>query len=106
MRVKLFDNTTGLETGDFFVPPSDRDNFDVSSHDTETSTAIQSSEEVTEVLVNGDKYVLDLSNRPSFDVQTQYAQITGYEAKSGGGYQATWVVETIPTSEPAPEEPA
>lgn len=102
MRIKLFDNTTGLETGDFFVPLPDRNSFNVSSHNTENSTAIESNEDNMEILVDDNKHVLDLSNEPTV-TETQYTRITGYEAKSDGGYQATWSVETIPTPEPAPE---
>ena len=102
MRIKLFDNTTGLERGDFFVAWQDQADFDLSTHQTASITAVESNEDNPEVLVDGNRYVLDLSNRPEV-AETERANLTGYEAKSGGGYQATWSVETIPTSEPAPE---
>jgi len=102
MRIKIFDNTSHLERGDFIVAIQDRDTFDITQHQGSNSTAVESDESNMEILVDGDRYVLDLSNKPTV-TETQYAQISGYEAKSGGGYQATWSVETIPTSEPAPE---
>jgi len=102
MRIKLFHNTTGLERGDFIVAVQDQVNFDLSAHQTESVTAVESNEDNLEVLIDGNRYVLDLSNEPTV-TETQYAKITGYEAKSGGGYQATWAVETLPTPDPEPE---
>ena len=105
MKIKIFNNATGLQQGEMHIPASEQSTFDISSHATASVTLVETEENNYEILVDGDRYVLDLSNEPTV-TETQYAQITGYEAKSGGGYQATWVVETIPTPDPAPEEPA
>lgn len=105
MRVKIFDNTTCLEMGDFMVSFQDQDNFDISQHNGCNSTAVQSDEDNFEVLVDGNRYVLDLSNEPTV-AEGQIAQLKGCEAKSDGGYQAIWSVEAIPVSDPAPEEAA
>lgn len=102
MRIKIFDNTSGLQRGDFFVAWQDQADFDISQHQNENTTAVESNEDNIEILVSGDRYVLDVSNQPE-NTATQYSYISGYEAKSGGGYQATWTVETIPTPDPAPE---
>lgn len=98
MLIKLFDNTTGLERGDVIIPPSDAEGFDVSSLDNETTTAVQSNESLFEVLVNGTLFVLDLSNPPEVP-EGKYLHVSGYESKSGGGYQATWVLYDIPVSD-------
>ena len=102
MKVKFFNNTTGMEQGDFIVPPSNVSGFDVSTHHGANSTAMVSDESNLEVLVDGAKYVLDVSNEPS-ETETQYAELTGYEAKTGGGYQGTWQMVTKPEEPSDPE---
>ena len=102
MRVKVFNNTTGLEQGDFIVPPSNVSGFDVSAHHSANTTAMASDEDSLEVLVDGAKYVLDVSNEPA-ETETQYAELTGYAAKTGGGYKGTWQMVTKPEEPSDPE---
>jgi len=97
MKVKIFNNTTGLEQGEFVILAGDVDNFDASEHSGSNSTAVVSSEDAYEVLIDGTTYVLDLSNIPTVPEGSD-ARLTGYEAKDGGGYQGTWETVVLPTS--------
>lgn len=101
MNLKLFDNNTGLERGSFTIIEHQIGGFNIADHHTENCTCIESSEPTTEVLVDGSRYVLDCSNEPTI-TESQIASITGYQTKSGGGYEAVWTVETKGQSDPIP----
>ena len=102
MKVKFFDATTGVEIGDVVLAFQDEATFDASAHSGASSVAAISEEDALEILVDGDTHLLDITNKPTI-LDNQVAQISGYELKTGGGYQATWFVDTLITPEADPE---
>jgi hypothetical protein len=105
MKVKFFDTTTGVEFGDVILAFQDEGTFDASAHSGSNSVAAISEEDALEILVDGDTHILDITNKPTI-LDNQTANISGYEPKTGGGYQATWAIETLmtPEAEAAPAE--
>jgi hypothetical protein len=103
MKVKFFDATTGVEIGDVILAFQDEATFDASAHSGASSVAAISEEDALEILVDGDTHILDTTNEPTIS-DNQFAQISGYEPKTGGGYQATWSVDTLITPEAEPAE--
>ena len=101
MKVKFFDTTTGVEFGDVILSHQDEGTFDATAHSGANSVAAISEEDALEILVDGDTHILDVTNEPTL-LDNQTANISGYELKTGGGYQATWNVETLVTPEADP----
>jgi|TARA_R100000479_G_scaffold169266_1_gene110866 hypothetical protein len=104
MLVKLF-TTKGLESGMFNVPLADQSGFDVSQHNTDSTTAKVSSTDDPEILVDGTLHPLDVSNMPSYNSETQTARLTGFNLKDDGEtYEGVWEINTIPENTPLEEE--